>query len=78
MGPGMLSANSRILVSCACSASRTRMSSSMSFITRNAPPIRPPMSRSGTSVWRTQRCSPDALRSRRSQDTAAPAKARST
>ena len=49
----------------------------MSFITRNAPPTRPPISRSGTSTLRTQRNSPDALRSRRSHASVAPANARS-
>ena len=33
----------------------------MSFITANAPPTRPPISRSGNSVMRTQRSSPSSL-----------------
>ena len=77
MGPGMLSAKSRICDSCAFSASRTRMSSSMSFITTNAPPMRPPTSRSGNSVMRVHRASPSIWRSRRSYDTVAPENARS-
>ena len=53
------------------------MSSSMSAMTANAPPTRPPTSRSGKSVMRVHRDSPDSWRSRRSYDTVAPEKARS-
>ena len=48
----------------------------MSVITAKTPPTRPPTARSGKSVMRTQRNSPVALRSRRSNETFAPPNAR--